>query len=153
MALKRSESEAVVPISSGNATKARTITATKPLIKRAPEQDSKQWTSKEDLENILVAVKCNSYSAKHAGKYGPTERVIVNITQIENGEHHADVIFHGGLAKQIGEHLKPGEIGLGRIVSGAVKSGTGRWWGIDWSHDDDEYASAEAVIEAAEIAF
>jgi hypothetical protein len=102
--------------------------------------------TKEDLLGRLLIVTLTDYDPDYQGAYGTTARAVVDIIEVGGEEAREQGLWwFSNLAKQIGAGLKPGETGLGRIETGTTKSGTGTWWGFQFSTSDHDYAAADQV--------
>jgi hypothetical protein len=119
-----------------------------PKIKRVSQATRDgEFATKESLQDHLVVVSLREFDPAHQGKYGATEKAVVDVIDLDDSDaQHDGVWLFGNLAKQIGSGLEEGETGVGRVVTGPTKNGTGQWWGFQFSDDDAEYEKAEQAL-------
>jgi hypothetical protein len=130
--------------------------AAAPKIKRVEQdQASGDHVSKEDLQDRLVVVTIKQYDDAHVGQYGTTAKAVADVIDIEGEDTvvHPSMWFFSNLAKQLGRGLSEGETGVGRIVTGPTKTGTGQWWGFAFSEDEAEYEKAEKALADVQAPF
>jgi len=119
-------------------------------VQKAEQSSGGEYVTKDELKDALAVYTLRDFNRAYAGQYGPTEKAEVDVVVVETGAKHEGMWVFGNLALQFGEGLEPGEIGLGKIVSGPTKSGNGSWWGIEWSDSDSEFELAENALAGTE---
>lgn len=128
------------------------MVSTKELFKRpANGADHAEKPRKEDLVGALLVVTMRQYDPACATKYGDQAMAEFDLLVV-NGNRAGYVEKErrefGNLAMQIGRGLQPGDRGVGRYISGEGNQGR-RWFGMEWSEDDADYAAAEAALKPA----
>lgn len=124
-------------------------------IKRVQKSENGgDFVTKESLEGHLLVVTVKEFNSKHVGSYGLTNKVVVDIIDLDHGNSvHEGTWFFSNLAAQIGRDLAVDESGVGRIISGPTKNGNGTWWGFEFSDTDEDVERGNAALDSATVPF
>jgi hypothetical protein len=116
-------------------------------IKRVPNPEpvsEDERTTREEMMGRLAVWTLRQYDTQFVGDYGTGPRAIVDVWDVEEAHQYRGLWLHGNAGRNVGEALKPGEEGLGRLISGTSKA-TGRAFvGMEWAEDEGDFAAAEA---------
>lgn len=125
------------------------MTATKSKFKRPANGSEKgDKPRKEELVGARVVVRMREFDPQRETKYGDQAMAAFDLLVLDgehDGYHEMGRREFGNLAAQIGAALKPGDLAVGRYISGEGNQGR-RWFGIEWSEDDSDYDAAEAAL-------
>ena len=129
-----------------------TTTSKKPEFKRPVNgADQGDKPRKDDLVGSLVAITMRDYDGECVTKYGKQAMAEFDLVVVDGDRagyvEEARREF-GNLAQQIGDGLEPGDMGVGRYISGEGNQGR-KWFGIEWAEDEGDFAAAEAALSKA----
>lgn len=122
---------------------------TRPTVADSGYADSPR---KADLVGSLVVVEMRDSNPAFETTYGPQFMAEFDLTVIDGshaGFREQGRREFGNLGKQIAQ-LKPGQTGVGRIVTGQGSQGRA-WFGFEFSTDDADYAAADAALTSGAV--